>query len=214
MKIINYESSRLTALFTAAGVGRVYLPKAVQLLAERYRFVGVPNRLEELSGEKVSFKHGVLNDIAIEALDIYNDGIIVSAKAASDILDDFVQDFCGWMENELGVERVETHGVNRAYESTLLIHSTAPLLRAVEALAPIQELLRRSVKSAMKVDAKFEPFGLSIAADHAHIPSMKPIAFRVERKATMAFEENFYVSGAPLPTADHIKVLERLEKLV
>jgi hypothetical protein len=214
VKIVNYDVSRLVALFIAAGTGRLYLPKAVQMLAERYKFAGVPRTLEELSGERISFKHGVFNDTVVETFDVFNDGVVASARAPSDILDGFVRDLCDWMESAFGVQRVETHEINKNYESHLLIQSDAPLLRAIETLAPIQEMLSRSLKAATKLEARFQPFGLGIATDHALIPGLKPVAFRIERKATVAFDTNFYVSTAPLPSSEHIKILEQVERLV
>jgi hypothetical protein len=213
VKVINYDASKLVALFMASGLGRVYLPNAVQLFVDRYKFAGVPKALDELSGDRLAFKHGLFRDTVIDQLDIYNDGVVVTARAPSDILDAFVGDLCEWMEISFGLGRIETHSINKSYESHLLVQSDAPVLHALETLAPVQDMLTHALKASTTLEAQFQPFGLSIATDHALIPGLRPIAFRIERKATVAFDTNLYVSGAPLPSAEHIKTLERMEKL-
>jgi hypothetical protein len=118
------------------------------------------------------------------------------------------------METSLALKRLETHKVNCIYESTLLVRSNARILQSLDALAPIQEFISKSLKTATGLEAKFEPFGLTLAADHSLIPGLKPVNFRLERRGGLSFDTNYYLSQAPLRTPDHLKLLERLEKLV
>jgi hypothetical protein len=182
-------------------------------LIKRYGFAGFPTNVQQLEAAKVEFRQGAFKDTGIESFSIYGDGAVITSKSSTDVLDEFLKDVTEWMGSALSLKRVETHLINTAYESGLLVRSEAPLLKALEALAPIQDLLAKSVKSAMGLESKIEPFGIAFGADHSLIPGMKPVPFRLERRAGLGFDTNLYVSQAPLRTADHIRVLQQLEKL-
>lgn len=213
MELVGYDTSSLTALFLAARPqGQLPLARAMGELVKRYTFTMFP-KLDQLEAPKVEFRQGQFKDVGIESLSIYNDGIVVTSKSPTDVLDAFLEDLSGWMESTLGLNRVGTHAINKAYESGVMVRSEAKLLHVLDALAPIQEMIAKSVKTAMGIEAKFEPFGIALAVDQSLIPGMKPNAFRLERRAGLAFDTNYYVSQAPMRTADHLKILERLEKL-
>jgi hypothetical protein len=214
VELIGYDMSRLVSLFLAAPTrGQLYLPRAMQLLVERYKFAGFPMRVEELTSERVNFKQGLFGDVAIDTLEIYGDGLIVSSKSNSDILDAFLDDLCEWMEGALGLRKIETHAINKAYESHIMVRSEANVLRPLDVLTSARELISDSLKKATGLDVKYEPFGIALSADTSTIASLKPIPFRIERRAGLAFETDYYVSAAPLRTKDHIRVLEKLEAL-
>lgn len=213
MEVIGYDTSSLTALFMAGRPqGQFPLIRSMGELVKRYSFAVVP-KIEQLDSPKVEFRLGQFKDLGIESFSIYGDGVVITSKVSTDVLDDFLDDVCKWMESALGLRRIETHTINRSYESGLFVRSEAKLLRALDALAPIQEMIEKSVKSAMGLEAKFESFGISFAADHSLIPGMKPGMFRVERRAGLGFDTDYYVSTAPMRTADHLKILAKLEKL-
>lgn len=216
LELVGIENSSLTALFLATRPdGQPHLPRAFGELIKRYSFVGFPTKVEELEAAKITFRQGVFKDVNITSLDLYGDGMVFTAKAPTNLLDALLVDLCEWMETTFGLKRVETHAINRSYESNVLIKSDAKLLKALDVLRPIQEFVSRAVKDTMGVDTKYVPFGISLAADHAELPSgLKPVAFRLERRAAFAFDTNFYVSTAPLRTQDHLKLLEKLEKMV
>ena len=214
MELVSIENSQLIALFIAANpAGRPSVSYAVRLLVERYGFVGFPTKIDDLGGDSVGFREGAFQGKAIEIFNVHRDGIVVSAKAPTSLLDEFLDDLRKWMKAELGLESVDTHGVDKNYESHIVVRTNAPILRALDALAPIQEAMARSLKSATKLDVVFHGAALALGPDHSLIAGMKPIPFRLERRAGLSFETGLYYSAAPLPTAEHIKVLERMERL-
>jgi hypothetical protein len=214
IELIGIESSSITALFLASRPeGQPYLPHAVTELVKRYNFAAFPTQIGEMAADKVQFKFGIFRGDPIDALDVYRDGVVVTSRTRSEPLDAFLADLVGWMDTALGLRRIETHAISKSYESNLMIRTEVRLLKALDAIKSIQEMLSKSVKSATGLDAKFEPFGLSFAVDQTLIPGMKPSAFRLERRVGLSFQSNYYVSTAPLPTSDHMAVLDRLAKL-
>jgi hypothetical protein len=193
VQIIGYENARLIRLCIASSPGQLYLPKAIQLLVERYKFVGFPTKLEELSGNRNSFVHGVFNGVAIDQFDIYGDGFIVASKSPSAVLDEFVEDLNEWLRSSFNIHLVETLDHNKvSYETGLLVHTDAPILQVLDRLAPIKKTLQASLKKVSDIDTAFDAFSFGLATDHTLIPGMKPIAFRVERRASSPFEMNYY----------------------
>lgn len=214
MDLVGFENTKVVHLFLAfRQEGQLYLPSAAQSFAERYKFAGVPTTLGELSGERVSFRHGFFEGNAIESFDIYNDGVIVESKSPSDLLDSFVRDVTVWMEKSLGMKRVETHAINKNYESRLVVRTEAPIQSLFEKLIPLQDLIGRLLNKAMGLDVKYHAVGFALSPELSSISSLKPIPFRFERRSGLAFETNMYYSSAPLPTDDHLRVLRELEKL-
>ena len=214
MELIGYDTSSLTALFMASRPqGQIPLARSMGELVKRYAFTIFP-KLDQLEAQRIEFRQGQFNDVGIESFSIYNDGIVVTSKSPTDVLDAFLEDVSVWMESTLGLKRVETHAINRAYESGLMVRSEAKLLHTLDALAPIQEMIAKSVKDAMGLETKFEPFGMAFAVDQTLFPGMRPNPFRLERRVGLAFNTNYYVSQAPMRTADHLNLLEKLEKMV
>jgi hypothetical protein len=94
-----------------------------------------------------------------------------------------------------------------------VVRSEAKLFKALNELEAIQGLLGQALKKATGLEAKFHPIGFGLCPDTSLIAELKPIPFRVERKAGVGFEMNHYYSAAPLPTDMHLQMLERLENL-
>lgn len=214
MKIIGYETARLIRLCIASSPAQLYLPKAIELLVERYKFVGFPTKLEELAGTRNSFVHGVFKGVAIDQFDVYGDGLIIASKSPSAILDEFVDDLHEWLATAMNLRLVETLDHNRvSYETGLLVQSDSPVLGVLERLGPIKKSLQNALKEASDIDVQFDGYSFGLATDHTLIPGMKPIAFRIERRAGSPFNMNYFASHAPLPTHSHIEILEQLEEL-
>src|SRR3990172_6054944 len=111
MELVGYENTQLTELFLVSRLeGQPFLPPVVAAFVARYKFSGFPAKLDELNAERIAFRHGLFNGSAIEVFDIFRDGIIISSKSPSDLLDAFLKDACTWMtEPAIGLRRIETH---------------------------------------------------------------------------------------------------------
>jgi hypothetical protein len=183
------------------------------MLVERYGFQIAPRTLEEMSAGLI-FKDGVFDNAGIDALEVHDDGIVVKSKTSSDVLSAFVKDLTTWTEATLGLRRVETQFVSKGYMSELTVHTAVPIMKFADALQTLSSLLSKSLKAHINLDAHVEPVGIAVGTDNALLPVIKPIPFRLERRAGVPFHANLYYSQAPLPTAEHLGLLERFEKLV
>ena len=214
MKLLAIEMSRVTALFRMERPsGQPYLPHIAAQLAERYRFSGAPHSFADLGGSKVEFKHGLFEGNAIDMLDVYNDGIIVSSRSDSDCIDMFIGDLGLWLNSAHDVSVVETHTVNKMYESTLLVESEREIFRPLDDFSTVARMVESALKESSGLEIQYQNFGISLSADQSQNPFLKPMPFRFERKEGIEFSRHQFFTTAPLKTKQHLEVLTQLEQL-
>jgi hypothetical protein len=213
MKLLGIQETGVTNLFLAGsstgGPGIFY---AAAKVAERYQFKKVPSP-QELVSEKNVFEHGVFKNRPINSFEIYTDGVIVRSRTPSEDIEAFLDDLVSWM-GELGLQRVDTHHVNKAYSSELLIEFNPGVFEIFDRLKPILALIGSEIAKA--TDQRVPPYqaaGFVLHTNQTQIAGMKPLPFRLERRFNTEFEKNLFYSAAPLPTKAHIKVLEQIEAL-
>ena len=201
MELVGIENSVITRLFsTTRPEGSPYLPNAVAAFVDRYKFVESPTTIAQMTAERVSFKHGLYEGAAFN-LDVFSDGIIVGSKSQSSLLDSIVSDITDWMEKGVGLKKIETHEIRKSYESYLVVRSEARLLRALDAMKKIGAQVGASLKAASGRTVDFQPIGWALSPDVTDIAQMRPIPFRVERRAGVSFSTNFYYSCAQASNA-------------
>jgi hypothetical protein len=212
VKLLSIDLSRLTRLAFAARLsGQLYLPVALTSFLDRYQFLKYPEDLAAPDRLKMEFRHGLFDGTAIDSLDIYNDGIAVSARSNTEILDRFTDDLFDFMQKDWGVDLVRSHRVDRMYESTLTVSTEVDVLAPLRAYQSLAGALQEQLSNLIELDAEFEPYGFSLAPDPSKIAALKPSGFRLERRLAIGYEFNQYFSLAPLRTNDHLALLTSLE---
>ena len=215
MKVLAIEMSRVTSLFqTARRSGQLYLPHVFTQLADRYSFVGTPNSLEDVRGSKAEFTHGLFDGIAIETLELYNDGIIVTSRSDSELIDKFMNDLIPWIEESFGLSIIHTHKISKMYDSTLVVETERDVFKPLSAYIGIKKMIEKALWNSSNLEITFENFGLSLSADQTQNPALKPTPFRFERKVGIEFSLNQYYTTAPLTTKQHVEILEKLEQII
>lgn len=214
MKLLAIEMGRVTSLFRIARTsGQPYLPDIAAQLAEKYRFAGAPQSFGDLGGEKAEFKHGLFEGNAIETLEVYNDGIIVTSRSDSDFIDKFIDDFRSWLTKNHDLSMTETHTVNKMYESVLLVETHRDIFRPLDVYTGVLRMIEKALRDSSKLEVQYQHFGLALSADHTQNPALKPIPFRFERKEGIEYSRRQFHTTAPLKTKQHLEVLEHLEQL-
>ncbi|KCZ54022.1 hypothetical protein HY29_02840 [Hyphomonas beringensis] len=213
MELLSINQSTVTSLFWAGNAEqKVNMFKATEMLVEKYQFKGWPTP-QELQSDKQAFQHGTFNKASIRSLEIYNDGVIVRAQCNTSILEAFLNDLEQWMEAKVGWKRIETHRLNRAYGSEVLVRCDDQVLKFLSVYSAAASEISRSLKSHTGRDAiTYVPAGIMFAADESHIAGIKPSPFRLERKFGSDFEQSIFYSAAPIPTDDHLALIKSLEK--
>ncbi|MDE2789600.1 MAG: hypothetical protein OXI81_04160 [Paracoccaceae bacterium] len=214
MKLLAIERSRATALFRITRPsGQPYLPDFFANVSRRYGFDGAPRSVGELGGNKAEFRHGLFEGNAIESLEIYNDGFIVTSNSDTDYVDQFVDDLVTWLKDDQGFSVIETHTVCKMYDSTLLVETRCNVFKPFEVYSEISRMIETGLQESTGLKVAFENYGFALSADQTRNPALKPVFFRVERKEGIEFSRNQLFSTAPLKTRQHLEVLKRLEQL-
>jgi hypothetical protein len=212
MEVIGFNGTVITSLFNVSNHdGARPVVEFAREVVERYKFVTTP-KLEELFSDKTIFQNGVFQGAAIDALEVYRDGVIIRGRCDSDVLDAFLEDVIGWYMTKTGSRRIETRRVSTSYESTLAVLGSDKMLRTLEPIKEICRGISAALEATNGTTAEYVPFGFSLAADDTINPGLKPIPFRLERQLGSEFDRNIFVSAAPLRTKDHVKLLQALDR--
>ena len=214
MKLLAIEMSRVTSLFRLTRrSGQPYLPYIFAQTAERYDFSNAPLSTGDLGSGKAEFNHGIFEGNAIEALEIYNDGVIATSRSDTDFIDKFIDDFVTWLKEDHAHSVIETHAINKMYESFLLVETGRDIFKPFEAYSEIVTMIESEIQESTDLKIPYHNYGLSLSADQTRNPALKPMPFRLERKEGIDFSRRQFFATAPLKTQQHLKILGRLEKL-
>jgi hypothetical protein len=212
MKLLSIDSTRMTELFQARRAdSQPNLPQLAAALAERYSFIGSPTSLAELTDNHIEFSHGVFENGSIEKLDVYNDGVVISARATSDFVEAFLNDFMHWIQEDLGMEVWTSRGVTRLYDSELVVELDPSVMNVLEQLNGISRKLSTMIAENCGMNIDYHALGFGYSCDQALSRGHVPSSFRLERRLASEFQLNQFISIAPLKTSQHLELLESIE---
>jgi len=195
----------------------VYLPDSVKALQERYGFVRVPTTADELLSPADNTKPIILNHgkfvqgergILITALQLYPRAIAVDTPTSTDDSDAVLADLFAWANSNVPVIQVSPR---QLYISQLEVEFEPPLEAACAVAASFGDRLATLV-SGYGSEAPIPTFQVASFLMQVDPAKLVVTDFRIERRASVPYEQNLYFSQAPLQTADHITVLEEFER--
>jgi hypothetical protein len=199
-----------------AGQENIFGPDLVRGLQEKFRFVEVPVRLEELDTSKgASFRHGAFNGAVIELFQIYDNGILADSKTSTEHIDEFIDAALAWAAERFHLTYSEsTTAQRRGYVSQIEVTSQKELFRPLSKLKVIGELIGEKVTGYGKECPPFQPSGFHLSTDFNADGTMTADRFVFEYRGGIPFGQNTYYSTAPLATQDHMRVLKRIEEVL
>jgi hypothetical protein len=195
------------------------LTSLIKPFVEKYNFQIYPNKPEELGFGKenieIKFIGGNFRktpgDIIDFNLSIYNDGLILDTRSSTYDSDTILDDILNWTSSEYGFVPYYEILIRRAYVSELYVQSNKSMNMLNPKLSEFSKQLTSLVVSQEK-QHKYETTSIAFWTDQSI--ANPPGAFRFERVLNVPFNTNRYYSAAPLQTDDHIKMLEKLEKIL
>ncbi|MDA9463051.1 hypothetical protein [Bradyrhizobium sp. CCBAU 53415] len=181
-------------------------------LQDMYGFVQVPTTVAELDFTKgVTFLQGYYKGAVISKFQIYENGMLCEALADNSTCDEFMGEVLKWATTEHNIP-VKENGV-KAFLSQLEIASNANLEKHLQKIDSVAALIGQSLQSYGQPVALYQISGIKLHYDSAALPVPRPPEFVFERRAGQPYSANEYFSSAPLRTADHMRVLDQLEKI-
>lgn len=224
MRIISYESARVTMLFPfeeIAPLGGADGKNIVSTIAHKYSFSVFPDMSssrEELDKKGLIFEGGVFEydgkQVNILRLSVHSDGVNVDANV-SDSADMFLSDILLFLRSTFGfrefTSRPKTH-----YWSIIVVEFDSPMARLINRYQHIANLVHDNV--APHYEDGLPPCGLSrleFRWDTSKPEIREPgPRFFIERRLNIPFERERYFSGASMRTQDHERALQDMERLI
>ena len=191
----------------------LHLVSLFQKVVERYGLAVQPT-LEETRETGARFRTGRLvkdgKEIPITELAIFNDGFSVTTTDTSDselVLDDLLP----WLRNTFGF-RDAVSKVKRAYQSDVVVDFDHNMEAALAPILSLKENLQREFEAVSGIKRTFYFDFLGFIAED--VPPTPMREFMIQRRIGAPLDAKRYFSKAHLPTAAHLKILEKLDSLL
>lgn len=218
MKIISTQLGRvvfLKPLQEYAPLGGVFLPPLYDAVRGRYGFTSVPDMN---SKEPPKFSIGRImssgREYPVQELALHPDGLVCSADS-TEIAEFFLGDLLSFLRDHFGFRQIDGQ-VLTLFLSQVWVQfeeSTDALISKMEAIASLIEKITSPLYGIVGVPIQLH--SLTFDYDRTRIsPLLDSFApFRIERKVRAPYDQNVLFSTAPLRTKDHLKALEKIEKI-
>jgi hypothetical protein len=212
MELVAVHLARIVAfleIFSLDPKGRTTASEGISSFGERYAFKKVPQSVAEMDFQKgVQFNDGRFNDLAIDQIQLYGNGILIDTRSSTDnsllILEDL-------LEYARTINNANVQVVRKHFLSQLVFHSTLSMGLLNPILEPIAKRLGEKVSKTLNHPITFGPTAIRIGPDVSQL-KLIPSAFSIERRDDYPFSENTYYSTAPLSTTEHLELIEEVER--
>ena len=205
-----------TARFIAGGIstselnprGLLVYPALIEGMKKKYGFVASPNIQDTLDESKgIVFQDGAWNNIAIDKVTIFDDGIVVDTRSSTSDSEAIFEEALLWAAESFGLTYKPEMILHRRYVSELVVRTNVSLNSLNSRLAAFGAKLSKSLSKFTTLTVEFELASLAFHYDgSAAKTSVAP--FKLEKLDNSAYTENKYYALAPLPTEEHLKLLE------
>lgn len=218
MKLITSISGRSTQTFSpddVRGERQPYLPQVVEHFLGRYNFIDLPN-LKDAGSQGIKFGRGRLErgneSIAIEHLDVFNDGIVAICSNTADA-DIVLDDAINWSIETLAMRRPRVMSP-RTYTSWIVVDFDEPIASVVSKFINVQSLIQRSFEDAYGQQHPFDLLRIGFNVDPRLVPQYTNTEYSIDRRGGASYAENRFFCAAPLKNEQHIAYLEKLEQIL
>jgi hypothetical protein len=214
MQLVSIHLARVTALLEIESLdpkGRRTVPNSMEALHTRYAFSRFPKTIEEMDFQKgVSMTAGTLGDIAIDQIVFYHNGLVIDTRSSTDNAIAVLHDL---LQHSKEISGATVVPIRQILTSQIVFTSDLKLSFLNPLLGPLAKRLGSSSSAAFEHPIEFEPINFGLGADSSLL-KITPAHFTIERRAERPFSENMYFSSAPLDTAEHISIVEEVEKIL
>jgi hypothetical protein len=188
------------------------LKGVMEEIGKRYQFAKTPkNELDFDEQRSLSFKSGTFlgqrKVPALVALNIYSDGIVADTMSSTDESTEFLTDLAKWLSDTYGLNVPKERKVN--YLSQIDFQMEATLVDLNPRLRPLLKQVEGRIGSKSPLDVA----SIQFWTEEFGKPGT-PAAIKVERKIPAPFSADHYFSQAPMPTKEHIALLNEFEALL
>ena len=215
MNVVAFSSGSLASLFPLEAfipLGGLNERQVIDATSQRYHFSRTPNLSvspAELEQTGIVFELGFLEteveEVTIDRLSIYNDGMVVRANK-TEHAETFFNDVTEWLIKDYGCRQVRR---KPQYISEIVVDFERPAANVLNNYEKIANILLSNVNENREATAvAFNAFSIEFVTKSAAMPK-----FVIERREGTSVENERYFCSAPLTTERHLQVLEEIERL-
>ncbi|HEY6618638.1 MAG TPA: hypothetical protein VIY68_03755 [Steroidobacteraceae bacterium] len=192
---------------------KVPLYRIIKAMQERYFFIQVPAKIDEIDFTKgVNFFGGLFEYKTIDKFQVFQNGVVCEGKVGTDHCDRFIDDVLKFA-GELGLPIAKQTAPDRAYFSSLEVYIDGDFSKATK-LSPLQSFMLEKFHSYGHTTPVYPVIGFKMGTDTTIASVPIPGEFVFERRAGTAFSESLYASWGPFRTEDHLALLVEIEKIM
>jgi len=217
MDLLAVRTARLIAHLNAEELnpsGRPLAHDFMRAFIERYSFIKTPTTAAEIldtENKGLTFEQGKLGDVGINKVVLFDWGVVVETSASTDASEIILQDMLNWGAETFGMSNRPSLVTRRNFVSEIVFSSEINLNAMNPTIQRITDSITEMVASYLGHSEPFETYGFSLAFDSSRSKQLYT-PFQIYHLPDTPFSEKKYYCGAPLSTADHIKVIEQLEE--
>lgn len=192
---------------------KVPLYTVIKRLQERYFFVQVPTKADEIDFTKgVTFLAGLFDNRPIDKFQIFQRGVLCEGKVSTDHCDKFIDDLLAFTI-ELGLPISKQTAPDRAYFSSMELYMDGDFAKATR-FSSLESVLLEKFHSYDHTTPVYPVIGFKMGVDTTLATIPIPTDFAFERRAGQAFSESLYASWGPFRTQDHLEILSIIERMM
>jgi hypothetical protein len=223
MRVINSLQGTAAVVVSADEVAPpngIVVANLLDLVASTYKFASrpaPPNETIQLGGSQFAFQSGVL-EAGNEKFPIVQLAILTNAdvvtSVTTEIADKVLDDYMERLDKDLGF-RFSSATKRRIYQSNLVVEFDNGIAEKIAALEKIENLLSREIKRELPFKIKRLAFGsgnIAPAFVPLSIATIENSDFFLDRRQDQDYSKNRYLCGAPVSTAEHIRIMSLFEK--
>jgi hypothetical protein len=220
MNIVSLESGRTTWLFPVEEIlplGGSDGPKLIAAISSKYKFAHPPANptREDVDKNGLKFAGGQMvhkgNISNIAEFVVFNDGI-VSVSNSTENAEAFLQDIYAFLVSEFAFREI-TSDVKKVHLSTVVVDFDTSLNNFVQGRSTEIDLIGKHLNAIDNTDFPVEVTRIDFVLNKD--PEFRPPnlpRLTIEKRAHTQFSQHRYFSAAPIHTAKHLEILERIER--
>lgn len=185
----------------------------IEALKQKCRFLLSPNSPEQLDLTKgITFELGEFDGMVIKRLTVFPLVMHLDGADSTENARAALFALLRWGRDEFGLNFEEESVIRWAFVSDIVFETDFPILTPLNAvLNSMSKKISHIIHGNLKEDLKYRPAKFWLAHD-PNLRSASLAPFTIEQRALTLPDENVYFSEAPVPTADHIELLNEFER--
>jgi hypothetical protein len=220
MNLVSLESGRTTWLFPVEEIiplGGADGPKIIAAISSKYKFTHPPANptREDIDKNGLKFAGGQMlheGKIAnISEFVVFNDGI-VAVSSSTELAETFLQEIFSFLVSEFEFRGISSN-VRKIHVSTVVVEFDTSLNHVIQGRAAETAVIEKHLNSIDNTDFPVEVMRVDFALNKD--PEFRPAnipRLTIEKRAYTQFSQHRYFSSAPIDTAKHLEILERIDR--